>query len=161
MIPAPTPTRSNMCLTLGVGVARGGPQEQQRPPGALPRGYARSESTEPQPVYVDLRCLHPGDGEVEPSDAAQATDGDADRFVGVHGRPPVADHQLGRLDFSREVIGRLHHWDRDLDGAWYGVVDYVVPRVGDIRAGKPVTCGLVPAAALRPRTPQVEDTLRF
>ncbi|MDL5160418.1 hypothetical protein [Actinomycetospora termitidis] len=73
----------------------------------------------------------------------------------------MAEHQLGRLDFSREVIGRLHHWDRDLEGAWYGVVDYVVPRVGDIRAGKPVTCGLVPAAALRPRVPHVEDKLRF
>ncbi|MCD2191309.1 hypothetical protein LN037_29665 [Actinomycetospora sp. SF1] len=79
----------------------------------------------------------------------------------MHGRPPVAEHQLGRLDFTREVIGRLHHWDRDLDGAWFGVVDYVVPRVGDIRAGKPVTCGLVPAAALRPRAPHVEDTLRL
>lgn len=157
-----------MCLTAGVGAAATSGEEKERPAGALPAGYSRHESTEPQPVFVDLRCLHASGvaadatgADSDPAQGAGAAGNSAAGFVGVHGRPPVAEHQLGRLDFTREVIGRLHHWDRDLDGAWFGVVDYVVPRVGDIRAGKPVTCGLVPAAALRPRAPHVEDTLRF
>lgn len=45
----------------------------------------------------------------------------------------------------------------DLDGNWYGIVDYSVPLIDDFRAAKRADCGLVPATALRPREPQGSD----
>ena len=47
--------------------------------------------------------------------------------------------------------------ERDLEGRWYGVVDYSIPLVDDFRPAKRVDCGLVPAAALRPREIKASD----
>jgi hypothetical protein len=93
-------------------------------------------------VWVDLATAHRGSDVA--SDATLA-------FVGAHGQAPVPAGQQGRLRLTGEVIGRLHHWERSSAGAWFGIVDYSVPFIGDFRPAKVVDCGLVPAAALRPR----------
>ena len=144
--PNARPRWSNICSTCSVVVRDDAPD---RPPGALPRGYAHSEHVEPRPVWVRLSAIYQASGD----DVAPEPEAD---LVGMAGPAPLPADQRGRLDLTREVIGRLHHWERSPQG-WFGVVDYSVPMIGDLRPAKPVVCGLVPAAALRPREPQVPD----
>ena len=121
------------------------------PPSALPRGYARDEHVEPRPVWVSLPAIYPT------ATTSRSGSEHAAGFTGAEGNVPVPAGQHGRLDLSAEVMGRLHHWERDLEGRWFGLVDYSVPFVGDFRPCKHVDYGLVPAAALRPRELQAPD----
>lgn len=143
-----------MCLDAGVSSEPVPPHEPQPPRRALPRGYDRRDNVDPAPVWVRLSALYPP-AEETPGNADAGADDQVGggSFVGRHGLAPVPVHRQGRLDLTREVIGRLHHWERDLAGRWFGLVDYAVPLVDDFRPLKRVECGLVPAAALRPRDP--------
>lgn len=88
-----------------------------------------------------------------------ALQGSDDPSVEAGTDAPVPVGQHGWLDLRSDLIGWLHHWERA--GHWFGVVDYSVPFVGDFRPCKRVDCGLVPAAAPRPRElPAPEGRLR-
>lgn len=126
------------------------PHDDQRPPGALPRGFARGDGAGRRPVWVHLARAHPPSPDARPG-------GDDD---GVRLAAGVPDGQHGRLDLGGEVIGWLHHWERSTDGTWFGAVDYSIPLRGDFRPAKHLTLGLVPADALRPRDPHGADSAR-
>lgn len=126
--------------------------------GPLPRGYGRGEGREVRPVWVRLAGVFPaepetGTGETgdDTTDTRPLHPSASDDGSDGSGRPG-SNRQQGRLDLDREVIGFLRRWERSLDGRWLGVVDFRIPLVGDdVRPAKVVDCGLVPAAALRPR----------
>lgn len=123
-----------------------------RPRGALPRGYARGEQGEPRPVWVRLA------GGAYPAVDVDTSVPDGG-FVGAHGVAPVPAGRHGRLDLAGEVKGRLHHWEREhISGAWFGVVDYSVALVDDLRPALRMSCVLVHADALRPREPATRDS---
>lgn len=125
--------------------------DADRPPGALARGYARAEHVEPRPVWVRLAAgVYPA-----VDDDASAPDAGS---VGAHGSALVPPGRHGRLDLAGEVMRWLHHWERErTSGAWFGVVDYSVPLVGDFRPALRMNCVLVHAGALRPRELQAPD----
>ena len=126
---------SNMCSTVGVTDV-GAPDPAGRPPGALPHGYGRGEGGQVRPVWVQLPVIFPGAAEHHGTDDA--------RIVEAGSPPPVPAGRHGRLDLGGEVIGWLHHWERDRLGRWFGVVDYSVPLVDDFRPAKRVDWGWCP-----------------
>jgi hypothetical protein len=125
------------------------PDHGERPPGALPHGFARGDGVGRRPVWVHLPRAHPAPA---PDAEPDTTGGRVRLAAGV----PAGQH--GQLDLGGEVIGWLHHWERSTSGAWFGAVDYSIPLRGDFRPAKHVTLGLVPALALRPRDPYAIET---
>ena len=107
-----------------------------------PRGFARGDGAGRRPVWVHLARAHPTP---PPEAGPDLEDWEVRLSAGV------PDGQHGRLGLRAEVIGWLHHWERSTDGAWFGAVDYSIPLRGDFCPAKPVSLGLVPADALRPR----------
>ena len=71
------------------------------------------------------------------ADAGATGDQGEGPFVGRHGLAPVPVHRQGRLDPDpRGDRAHMHHWERDLAGRWFGLVDYAVPLVDDFRAAQ-------------------------
>jgi hypothetical protein len=138
---------SNICSTR---LMVADPHDDHRPPGALPRGFARGDGAGRRPVWVHLARAHPTPS---PDGGSDSEDDGVRLSAGV----PYGQH--GRLDLRGEVIGWLHHWERSTDGAWFGAVDYSIPLRGDFRPAKHLTLGLVPADALRPRDRHSADPL--
>jgi hypothetical protein len=107
--------------------------DDRRPIGALPRGYARGEGVAPRSVWVDLSGTHPAP---EPS---EELGGQERPDVGGPPTPGgVSAGRHGRLDLTGEVKGRLPLGTVH-DRGVVRVVDYSIPLLEDFRPAKNVT----------------------